>query len=144
MTRPAMHGAMPGSYGCLTTPSACGDGGGWLAEGETGLASKAHRVPAADSLMRSSIGWPRRCRRARPRTGYFEDQRWTLARVADLIARLFRVRYTLRGVSMLLHRIGFSPQIPKHRPVERDDEAVCPFPIIMATDQGVTWPRQVG
>jgi transposase len=57
--------------------------------------------------------------------GYVEDQRWTLARVADLIERFFRVRYTLRGVSLLLHRMGFSPQMPKHRPVERDDEAVA-------------------
>jgi hypothetical protein len=30
----------------------------------------------------------------------------SLARVADLIARLFRQRYTLRGVSLLLHRIS--------------------------------------
>jgi putative transposase len=63
--------------------------------------------------------------------GYTEDQRWTLARIADLIASMFRVRYTLRGVSMLLHRIGFSPQVPKHRPVERDDAAVA------------TWRREV-
>ncbi|MEV0699682.1 winged helix-turn-helix domain-containing protein [Saccharopolyspora sp. NPDC050389] len=46
---------------------------------------------------------------------YVEDQRWALARVADLIARLFPVRYTLRGVSLLLHHTEFSPQIPAHR-----------------------------
>ncbi|BCB74960.1 hypothetical protein GCM10022251_75290 [Phytohabitans flavus] len=56
--------------------------------------------------------------------GYIEDQRWTLARVAELIVRLFRQRFTLRGVSLLLHRIGFSPQIPRHRPVERDEAAI--------------------
>jgi transposase len=38
--------------------------------------------------------------------GWEEDQRWTLARVAVLIWELFRVRYTVRGVSYLLHRIG--------------------------------------
>jgi putative transposase len=54
-----------------------------------------------------------------------EDQRWTLARVADLIARLFHTRYTLRGVSYLLHRMGFSPQVPAHRAVERDEEAIA-------------------
>jgi transposase len=53
-----------------------------------------------------------------------EDQRWTLARVADLIAGMFRVRYTLPGVSLLLHRIGFSPQVPVHRAVERDEAGV--------------------
>jgi hypothetical protein len=31
--------------------------------------------------------------------------------------RLFHVRYTLRGTSYLLHRIGFTPQVPIHRAV---------------------------
>jgi transposase len=57
--------------------------------------------------------------------GYTEDQRWTLARVADLIAQMFHIRYTLRGVSYLLHRLGFSPQIPAHHAVERDEQAVA-------------------
>src|SRR3954464_2351123 len=43
------------------------------------------------------------------------DQRWTLARVATLIARLFHLRYTLRGTAYLLHRLGWSPQVPRHR-----------------------------
>jgi hypothetical protein len=47
--------------------------------------------------------------------GWGEDQRWTLARVTTLIGRLFHVRYTLRGTSYLLHRIGFTPQVPVHR-----------------------------
>ncbi|MFD2767526.1 winged helix-turn-helix domain-containing protein [Micromonospora eburnea] len=34
--------------------------------------------------------------------------------MAELIARLFRLRYTLRGVSLLLHCVGFSPQARKH------------------------------
>jgi putative transposase len=57
--------------------------------------------------------------------GWDEDQRWTLARVATLIGRLFHVRYTLRGASYLLHRIGFSPQLPAHRAVERDERAIA-------------------
>ena len=57
--------------------------------------------------------------------GYAEDQRWTLARVADLIVRMFHIRYTLRGVSYLLHRMGFSPQVPAHRAVERDEQAIA-------------------
>ena len=44
---------------------------------------------------------------ARRCNGWDEDQRWTLARVTTLIGRLFHVRYTLRGTSYLLHRIGF-------------------------------------
>jgi transposase len=34
---------------------------------------------------------------------------------AELIGRLFHVSYTLRGVSYLLHRNGFTPQVPAHR-----------------------------
>lgn len=56
--------------------------------------------------------------------GWDEDQRWTLPRVADLIARLFRVRYTDRGVGYLLHRMGWTPQVPVHRAAKRDDAAI--------------------
>lgn len=56
--------------------------------------------------------------------GWDEDQRWTLARVARLIGRLFHVSYTLRGTSYLLHRMGWSPQKPAHRAVERDEDKV--------------------
>ena len=57
--------------------------------------------------------------------GWSEDQRWTLARVSALIARLFHARYTLRGTSYLLHRMGFSPQVPVHRAAERDEDAIA-------------------
>lgn len=38
--------------------------------------------------------------------GFDVDQRWTLARVSDLITRLFHIRYTLRGTANILHRLG--------------------------------------
>jgi len=57
--------------------------------------------------------------------GWAEDQRWTLERVAALIGRLFHVRYALRGTSYLLHRIGFTPQVPAHRAAERDEAAIA-------------------
>jgi transposase len=62
--------------------------------------------------------------------GFGEDQRWTLARVSDLIARMFHTRYTLRGTAYLLHRMGWSVQVPAHRAVERDEQAI------------VTWRRE--
>jgi transposase len=65
--------------------------------------------------------------------GWTEDQRWTLARVAVLINDLFRQSYTLRGTSYLLHRLGWSPQMPQRRAAERDDEAI-------ATWIKETWP----
>ena len=69
--------------------------------------------------------------------GWVEDQRWTLARVTLLIFELFRVRYTPRGVSYLLHRIGWTPQVPQHVAAERDEEAV-------ATWVKETWPQVKG
>ena len=51
-----------------------------------------------------------------------QDQRWTLARVVTLIATMFHVRYSLKGASLLLHRMGWTPQMPSHRAVERDED----------------------
>jgi transposase len=56
--------------------------------------------------------------------GWDEDQCWTLARIAALIADRFGVGYTLAGVDYLLHRIGWSVQIPTRRAAERDEHAV--------------------
>ncbi|MCW2933673.1 MAG: putative family transposase [Actinomycetia bacterium] len=57
--------------------------------------------------------------------GWAQDQRWTPARAAALVMRLFGVSYTLRGVSFLLHRLGFSPQVPAHRAFERNEDAIA-------------------
>src|SRR5688500_13070176 len=51
------------------------------------------------------------------------DQRWTLARIAAVIGRLFHLRYTPRGTAYLLHRMGWSWQVPRHRAAERSADA---------------------
>lgn len=56
--------------------------------------------------------------------GWVEDQRWTLARIAELITRRFAVTYTLAGVDVLLHRLGWSWQAPTRRAVERDEDRI--------------------
>ena len=63
--------------------------------------------------------------------------RWTLARVTTLIGRLFHVRYTVRGTSYLLHRIGFTPQVPVHRAAERDEAKIAAW-------RAVTWAKVRG
>jgi putative transposase len=65
--------------------------------------------------------------------GWDEDQCWTLARIADLVRRQFRVDYTLAGVDLLLHRIGWSVQVPARRAAERDEAAVTAW-------KQETWP----
>jgi transposase len=67
----------------------------------------------------------------------WNDQRWTLARVAALIRRLFGVGYTLRGVSYLLHRIGWTPQVPTRRASERDADAIAAW-------RAATWAKVRG
>jgi putative transposase len=103
----------------------------WLADGVAGLGSRGSSGTGcrlSDAQLEQLATWLQEGPAAH---GWVEDQRWTLARVADLIAGRFRVRYTLRGVSLLLHRMGFSPQVPKHRPIERDEAALA------------TWRREV-
>ena len=74
---------------------------------------------------------------AGPPWGWTEDQRWTLPRVTTLIGRLCHVRYTPRGTSYLLHRMGFTPQVPVHRAMERDEAAITAW-------RDVTWAKARG
>jgi transposase len=97
----------------------------WRAGGEGALASKG----AGGAVCRLNSGQVARLRAALEggpgAWGWDQDQRWTLARVTTLIARLFHVHYTLRGTSYLLHRLGFTPQVPIHRAAERDEKAIA-------------------
>jgi transposase len=105
----------------------------WRAGGEAALASKGPggcRCRLDESRLRRLV----ESLDAGPGAhGFGDDQRWTLARVSDLIARLFHVRYTLRGTAYLLHRLGWSVQVPAHRAIERDQAAV-------ATWRREAWP----
>src|SRR3954465_7636700 len=85
----------------------------WRAGGEQALASKG---PGGASCRLSDAQLDRlRTELERgPAEHGWADQRWTLARITTLIARLFHLRYTPRGTAYLLHRIGWSPQVPRH------------------------------
>jgi putative transposase len=97
----------------------------WRAGGHAALASKG----PGGAVCRLGAGQVARLRAALEggpaAWGWDQDQRWTLARVTTLIARLFHARYTLRGTSYLLHRLGYSPQVPIHRAIERDEQAIA-------------------
>jgi transposase len=49
---------------------------------------------------------------------------WTCPRVSWLIQREFAVHYHPAHVSRLLHGLGFSPQKPTRRAVERDEQRI--------------------
>jgi transposase len=58
-------------------------------------------------------------------SGWDEDQCWTLARIAELVWRRFGVEYTLAGLDLLLHRLGWSVQVPARRAAERDEARIA-------------------
>jgi transposase len=78
--------------------------------------------------------------------GWDEDQCWTLARIAEVVRRRFKVEYTLAGLDLLLHRIGWSVQVPARRAAERDEAQIArwreeTWPVIKAISSG-GWSRR--
>jgi transposase len=65
--------------------------------------------------------------------GWDEDQCWTLARIAEVVRRRFGVEYTPAGLDLLLHRAGWSVQVPARQAAERDEAAIAAW-------KEVTWP----
>src|SRR5207237_3621276 len=65
--------------------------------------------------------------------GWDEDQCWTLARIAEVVRRRFGVEYTLAGVDLLLHRVGWSVQVPPRQAADREEAAIAAW-------KAVTWP----
>ena len=54
----------------------------------------------------------------------FPTDLWTCPRVARFIKRHFGVDYHVDHIGRLLHSLGFSPQRPQRRAIERDEEQV--------------------
>lgn len=66
--------------------------------------------------------------------GWVEDQRWTLDRIATVIARRFHVRFSSAQTWRILRQMGWSVHVPQRWAAERDEDAV-------ATWIKETWPR---
>jgi transposase len=78
-------------------------GGGRMALASEGLVGRAAGSPRC-----SCVSWKRCWMPDRRPRGWDEDQCWTLARIAELVQRRFGVGYSLAGLDLLLHRIGWS------------------------------------
>jgi transposase len=65
--------------------------------------------------------------------GWDGDQCWTLAQITEVVRRRFSVDYTLAGMDLRLHRIGWSMQAPARRAAERDEAAIAAW-------REETWP----
>ena len=71
---------------------------------------------------------------AGPAVWGWADQCWTLPRIAAVVRERFGVDYTLPGVDLLLHRIGWSVQVPARRATERNEEQISAW-------REETWPQ---
>ncbi len=104
----------------------------WQADGEAGLASRGQAVQCR--LDEQQLAALDAVLQAGPLAAGWTDQRWTLARVRDLVASKFRVTYTIPGIWYLLRRRGWTCQLGARRAIERDDGAVEVW-------KKETWPR---
>jgi transposase len=95
----------------------------WCAGGAEGLRSTGPQ--SAPRLTGEQFArLERELRRGPGAHGWQVDQRWTLTRIVTVVWRLFRVSYTRAGMSLLLHRNGWTVQVPRRRATERDEDAV--------------------
>src|SRR3954466_7800275 len=74
---------------------------------------------------------------AGPAVWGWTDQCWTLARIAAVVQERFGVDYTLPGRDLLLHRLGWSVQVPARRAAERSEELIAAW-------REETWPEIKG
>ena len=71
---------------------------------------------------------------AGPAAWGWTDQCWTLPRIAEVVRARFGVDYTLPGLDLLLHRLGWSVQVPARQAAERDEQQIAAW-------REATWPQ---
>src|SRR4051794_13972909 len=74
---------------------------------------------------------------AGPAAEGWADQCWTLARIAAVVQERFGVDYTLPGLDLLLHRLGWSVQVLARQAAERNEEQITAW-------REQTWPETRG
>jgi transposase len=84
------------------------------AGGKQALASKG-AGGARCKLTPAQLGEQEAVLDAGPAAWGWADQCWTLARIGELVRGRFGIEYTLAGPDVLLHRLGWSVQIPARR-----------------------------
>ena len=91
--------------------------------GKAGLKKRAvpGRPPKLDTKARERL--ERILLRGAKKAGFSTDL-WTCPRVAEVIEERFGVDYHVDHVCRVLHRLGWSPQKPQRRAIERDEEAI--------------------
>jgi transposase len=97
----------------------------WQSGGVEALASKGPAGPDPKLSDAQLARLKARLELGPAAAGYDQDQRWTLARIAALIGLMFKVRVSVTTAWEAMRRIGFSPQLPTRRAIERDEQAIA-------------------
>ena len=97
----------------------------------------AHLKRSLANLTKHSIAEQQALLDAGPAAWGWADQCWTLPRIDAVIRERFGVDYTLPGVDLLLHRLGWSVQVPARQAAERNDERITAW-------REETWPEIKG
>ena len=92
--------------------------------GETALTAKpaSGRPPKLNARKQKRL--ERRLLKGAKAAG-FDSDLWTCPRVAELVQREFETEYHVRHVPRILRALGFTPQKPARRAVERDEPAIA-------------------
>jgi putative transposase len=109
----------------------------WKSGGVQALRSKGPSGPEAklDAAQRQHL--EQALEAGAEAAGLGDDQRWTLVRVRQLIADLFGVDYSLKGVALVLHGMGWTVQVPDAKASDRDEDAIMHW-------RKRTWPQVKG
>ncbi len=96
----------------------------WKAGGVQALASRGPAGPDPKLSDEQLARLKARLEQGPAAAGHGEDQRWTLARIVALIATMFHVRVSVTTAWQAMQRLGYTPQMPIHRAIERDEPAI--------------------
>ena len=96
----------------------------WVSGGAQALASKGASGPDPKLSDEQLARLKQRLDAGPAAAGYADDQRWTLARVVALIATMFHLRVGITTAWQAMRRLGYTAQLPIHRAIERDEQAI--------------------
>lgn len=114
----------------------------WSQGGASALkgAGRAGRRPLLNSADLATV---EKALRRGPRASGFATDIWTLPRITELIATLTGVTYHPGHVWRIMGQLGWSPQRPARRALERNDDAIdewvaTRWPQVKKTPDGAT------
>jgi transposase len=98
----------------------------WQQQAQAANPKSARRHPGRPArLQEEQVTHLKATLRAGARAQGYVEEYWTLARIAQLIWKLFAVRYQPSSVWRLLRRVGWSCQKPQRRSFGGDPEAIA-------------------